>query len=250
MMIKTIITSKMTILAVLFLLILSGCASTPSGSNLKKASSYNVKLGTAYLRSGSLNLSNEKLLKALKQDPDSSEAHHIYALLQQRLGKNDEAKKHFRKALNLDNPTSELHNNYGSFLCKQKDFENADKQFKKALKNPLYRTPEYALTNAGICANDAGNTEEAEKYLQQALDKNPHFSSALYEMAKVSYNRHDFSRAQAFLFRYNEVAGNTPKSLSLCRSISLKLGESTKAEQCTTKLLSLFPKSKEATKLN
>ena len=65
---------KLTTLLIL-LLSLTACSSNKSKPTPKKseAASYNARLGAEYTRKGRLNLANEKLLKALDQNPDSAE---------------------------------------------------------------------------------------------------------------------------------------------------------------------------------
>lgn len=233
---------------IIFTVFLVGCSSTPPPKP-EKAASYNARLGAQYLQKGHLQLANEKLLKALEQDEYSAEANHYYALLQEQLKQNAVAKKHFKRALAEAPKDPEINNNYGTFLCKRKNYSAAEKHFLRAIKDPLYRTPEFALTNAGVCAHDSGHLSQAEDYLRRALKKKQNFPSALYAMAKLAYDRRDYARAQAFLFRYNGIAGENAKALSLCHAIHVQLGEIAKADQCNNRLLEQFPNSSEALSL-
>ncbi len=230
---------------------LASCASNPAAApKPKSAASFNARLGAEYLRKGKMQLASEKLEKALSQDPDSASAHHYYALLQEALKQNKKAQLHFRKALHITPDDPQLNNNYGSFLCKLKNYSEAEKHFLKATSDPLYSTPYFALTNAGVCAHDAGNLEKAEKFFNKALKKQANFPPALYAVAKLAYDQRDYSRAQAFLFRYTETAGENAKSLALCKQINVQLGELKQADECSAKLLKLYPNSKEAISLN
>jgi type IV pilus assembly protein PilF len=216
----------------------------------KLAAKHNARLGAEYLRKGRMKLAHEKLTKALDQNPKSADAHHYYALLQQSLKQPKKANEHFVIALKYDPDNPEIHNNYGSFLCNYKNFIEAERHFLKAVKDPLYATPAYAFTNAGICAHDNHKLDKAEEYLDKALKKQANFSPALYAVAKLAYDQRDYSRSQAFLFRYNEVAGENAKSLALCKQVHVQLGDIKKADECSAKLLRLFPNSEEATSLN
>lgn len=235
------------------LLSLSGCATTINGNPTPKpkdAAKYNARLGAEYLRKGRMKLANEKLKKALEQNPRSADAHHYFAVLQQALGQKDKAQKHFSKAVKYSPDNPEINNNYGSFLCKQRKFTAAESHFLTAIKDPLYSTPAFALTNAGVCAHDAGELSKAESYLEKALKKRANFSPALYATAKLAYDQRNYARSQAFLFRYNEVMGENSKSLALCKQIHVQLGEIKKADECSAKLFKLYPNSKEAVSLN
>lgn len=244
--------TTLLLLPLLALFFVTGCSNTNPNAkpSPNSAANYNTKLGAEYLSKGRIQLANEKLSKAIKQNPDSADAHHYYALLQQHLKESEKAQKHFRIALNIDDNSPEINNNYGSFLCEQKRYALAEQYFSKAFIDPLYRTPEYAYTNAGICATSAGEFSKAENYLRIALKKRANFPSALYAMAKLSYDSRQYSRAQAYLFRYTAIIKTeNAKSLKLCRLIHTQLGETNKADICTNKLLRSFPNSKEALQL-
>ena len=232
---------------------ISGCATTINGNpdpKPKDAAKYNARLGAEYLRKGRMKLADEKLKKALEQNPRSADAHHYFAILQQALGQTDQAQKHFTKAVKYSPDNPEINNNFGSFLCKHKKYSAAESHFQVAIKDPLYSTPAFALTNAGVCAHDAGQLSKAESYLDKALKKQANFSPALYATAKLAYDQRNYSRSQAFLFRYNEIMGENAKSLALCKQIHVQLGEIRKADECSSKLLRKYPNSKEAVSLN
>jgi len=232
-------------------ILLTSCSSQiKEAENKTKAADYNADLGIEYLRNGRLQLANQKLLKAIEQSPDSAKAHHYFALLQKRLKENSKAQHHFKKAIDINPKDPELRNNYGSFLCATNRPQAAVKQFLVAIKDPLYRTPEFAYTNAGICSYKSNQPNEAEKYFRLALDKRANFSSALLQLAKLYENKKDLPRAHAFLSRYENVGKSTPEALQLCASINKKMGNHKKANKCTSALLRLFPTSEEASRLS
>ena len=228
---------------------LSACSTTADVKS-NKASNYNSDLGIHYLQKGRLNLANEKLLKALKQNPNSAQSNHYYAILQQKLGNNKKAGRYFLKSINLKPKDPEIRNNYGSFLCDTGRPQAAVKQFTAAINDPLYRTPEFAYTNAGICLRKTNNDAQAETYFRQALKKKSAFPSALLEMAKLYSDRGNFPRAQAFMLRYESVGQSSPEALDLCNKINIKMGDHAKASSCKSTLLRLFPSSKEAQQTN
>jgi type IV pilus assembly protein PilF len=216
----------------------TACSSNKSKPTPKKseAASYNARLGAEYTRKGRLNLANEKLLKALDQNPNSADANHYYALLQQKLGLKQKAEIHFKKALVITPKDPQLLNNYGSYLCQNGQYKSASEHFMAAINDPLYTTPEFAYTNAGICIKKSGDKATAEKYFRKSLALKPSFASALYQMAKVKYEQGDYNRAQAFLQRYHEKNQEAPASLKLCVQINRRLGDLNAAGQCRSKL--------------
>ncbi|PID46323.1 MAG: type IV pilus biogenesis/stability protein PilW [Proteobacteria bacterium] len=234
----TIITIKNLTLFTLFTFGLVACSGNSSKPAPKKtqAAKYNAHLGAEYTRTGRLALANEKLQKALEQNPRSADAHHYYALLKQKLGENAAADKHFRIAVRLSPKDPQLLNNYGSHLCNDGHYAEASKQFAAALNDPLYTTPEFAYTNAGICIKKSGDAVQAERFFRKSLEVKPSFGSALYQMAKLKYEQGDYARAQAFLQRYHEKNREAAETLALCVKINARLGDFDAAEQCNNKL--------------
>ena len=231
------------------LLSTAGCAGnggSPFSRSDEQASSFNAQLGANYMRSGNLKRADEKLRKALEQNPDNADAHATFALLSMRLDKPERARDHFDQALDLRPDDPELQNNYGTFLCAQGEYEAGIEQFVKAAENRLYGTPAYAYANAGLCARDAGKPDQARRYLRQALEINPKLSSVLIERSSLEFEQGRPREARKFLERYNEVAAPTAASLWLGVRIERALGNRSAAREYGVQLLRNFRDSREA----
>lgn len=229
---------------------LSACTTSNSGSSKKETAEYYAQLGAGYLQKNRLELAQENLGKALKINRNSKDGLHYSALLADRLGNLQKADVLFKRAMQLDGKNPELLNNYGSHLCKRGQYRSAVAAFNSAIKDPLYQTPEFAYTNAGVCLQTAKAPQQAESYYRKALERNPNFPLALYQMAELEYARGENAKAQAFLYRYNERAQSTAETLLLCYKINRALNDPTAAEQCATKLIAQFPNSAEAKQIN
>lgn len=246
-------TISLLVMSLLFLS-LQGCSSSPSKTSPaeKRAQSadYHAQLGIGYLRKNRLDLAKMNLEKALARNARSVDANHYYALLQEKLGDTNKANHHYRRAIQHSKNDSALQNNYGSHLCKTGQYDQAVNAFLTAVKDPLYQTPEFAYTNAGVCIQKQGDHQRAEGYFRKALSHNPQFPLALYHMANAHYQRGDNPKAQAFLYRYNERARQTPETLLLCYKIHAALGEANKALKCSNQLQANYSTSEEARQLN
>ena len=241
---------KNILLLGLFLIALIGCTtttSTDSSTSLnKKASEINTELGVKYLSRGELELADQKLRRALQQDPRSATTNWVFALLQERLGENEVAEKHFRKAISLDPKDSRAHNNYGTFLCKQDRIQEAEKEFLLAIENPLYAQADSAYANAGICILKIPDKVKAEEYFQKSLQINSAQRSALYQMAKLEFERQEYLQTTNYIQRYEQVGRHNSELLWIAFQSESKLGNKAKADDYANQLKKLYPSSQEA----
>ena len=217
----------------------------PPGPN-KKAAEINTQLGVNYLSQGKLELADEKLRRALKQDPTSSTANWVFALLQERLGEHALAEKHFRKAISLNPKDSRAHNNYGTFLCNQNRIAEAEKEFLLAIENPLYTQADSAYANAGICVLKIPDKITAEEYFRKSLTINSEQPSALIQMAKLSFERNEYAQTTDYIQRFEKVGRHNSESLWIAFQSEKNLGHKAKADDYANQLKKLYPSSQEA----
>ncbi len=233
--------------------LLAGCATgggtrpaegTPAAERLK-AAELHTQLGIAYMQEGDLKRALDRLQRAVAADPGYARAHTALGILYERLGEHAKAERHHRRAVRLDPKDSYAHNAYGSFLCARGRFAEADGEFRAAAANPLYETPWVALTNAGLCALRAGGRARGERYLREALERNPRFAPALIAMAELSYDAGRYLQARAYLQRYQAVAAHTPRSLWLGVRVERRLGDRDAEASYALLLKRKFPDAQE-----
>ena len=217
-----------------------------SQKDSENAAQYNAQLGAQYLRRGDLDQAQEKLTKALEQDDFNALAHVTYAQLQHRVEKLYSADKHFKRALKLEPEEAEHRNSYGIYLCSVRRYEVAEEQFQLAADNPYYKTPEFALDNAGLCMLDANRLDDAEKYLREALRVNTKFGNAYLHMADLMYRLKRLTVSEAYFDRYKVYGQESSEGLWLGYKIKRDAGDIAGAESYGGQLLDKFPASREA----
>lgn len=205
-----------------------------------------VKLAAEYLRERNFAEALKNAKKAVIVDPDNSDAQTVLALIYERLNEDLLAERHYRRALEADARNPYALNAYGAYLCTERRYDEADQQFLAAVKNPLYQTPWVALTNAGVCADDAGDPERAAKRLRSALQLNRRFAPALLRMAQVSLADGNYLSARGYLQRYTEQAPHTAQSLWIGIQTEQQLGDHAQAAVYERLLKSEFPDSEQA----
>jgi type IV pilus assembly protein PilF len=233
-------------------LILAACASNEPQrpkAQPERAAEINLELGIDYLRKGSLAEAKEKIERSLDQDPRNARTHSVAGMLYDRLGDEKKADSHYERAVSLDPQNAEIRNNYAVFLCQKNKFSRGEKQALEAAENPLYKTPEVALLNAGNCARNAGDFERAEERYRRALQLKPRFAEALLQMADMEFQQTQYISARAFLQRYMEVGRTSPATLWLGHRIERSLGNTVEAQHYARRLKSEYPNAAQTREL-
>lgn len=236
------------------ILMLSACATQQNtnpynqeSDNTKRAKAH-TDLGAAYFQKGSYDIALKEFQIAIDFDPQYAWAYNGLGLVESALGENEKADAAFKKAIQLDPKSSEAHNNYGNFLCKNGGYTESVSHFLEAVKNPLYKTPHLAYTNAGICSLRKNDILNAEKYFARALQIQPLTHSAAYQLANIQFNRGEATQAYRTL-QNTLVAAPSPEVLWLGIKISRAIGDKDSEASYAIQLRKQYPNSPEAKQL-
>ncbi len=221
-------------------------AQSPQPDPTEEAGRINARLAMEYLKRDQLQVAQEKIEKALVQNPRDVNVQLAAGLVYERLRENRIAEKHFRQALKVAPESPEAQNALGAFFCRNKQHEKGEEMFVKAANNALYRTPFVAYTNAGVCARSAGNLEQAERFLRQALTSQVDYPETYAQLAGVLHDRGNNLHARAFVERYLAVAPATPDMLLLGYNIEVAMKDEAAAAAFRTRLENEFPNSEQS----
>jgi len=217
-----------------------------SEPDLKQASALNVQLAIGYIDREQLGIAQEKLDKAIEQDPKSIDAYTTMAYLKRKVNELEQAEKYYLEALDIKSTDPNIHNNYGGLLCQMGRYDDALKEIRLAYEDPFYETPYLAYANAGTCLLDKGDYKEAEKMLRKALRDQPNYAGALISMAEIGVKTEKYLMARAYIQRYHAVARPTAESLWLQIQSEKALGAEEHYLKYARRLLKDFPDSDEA----
>jgi type IV pilus assembly protein PilF len=221
-------------LMLLALMALAGCAARPvdSGSpEARPASSSDIRaqvhtdLAANYYLRAQYAVALQELAEALKANDGYAPAYNMLGLVHGELREDQRAEENFRRALKLLPQFSDAHNNFGLFLCQRKRLKEAREHFEAALANPLYATPEKALTNAGACSLEQNDLVSAEMYYQRAILRAPNHVSAELGMAEVHFRQGRWLAARALLRQLTEQTEVSAQALWLGVRIERRLGD-------------------------
>ena len=245
--------SRGVALALALLLPLAGCtggpAERPESTRAETAAAYNLQLGVAYLQQDKLALAREKLERAVKQNPRDPQVHNALALLAEKLNEPADADRSYRAALRLAPDEADIANNYAVFLCRTGRTDEGVKRFVAVSRNKLYRSPEFALTNAGVCLRSAKRFDEASEQFARALALRPNHAEAMYQLADLDLERGMLVEARSGLDRFLDTYRPTPELLLLGVRIARAQNDRMAEERYARRLRIEFPDSDQLREL-
>jgi type IV pilus assembly protein PilF len=236
---------------------MTGCASLEGGGaensgverhvgDNREAAKVNTQLAAGYMERGELKVAMEKIRRAIDADASYAQAHHVHALLLDRLGEEREAGEAYRKAYRLDGDNPAIANNYAGYLCRQGEYDRAQALFRAAYEDPLYDTPGFALINSGRCYQRQGDHDRALTQFRRALDEGARQPGALAGLARSLYETGEIEAAAEAMRRYEQRFRHTPNSLVTAIRIDRALGDDQALANHQLILRGRFPDSPEA----
>jgi len=237
------------------LLVLGGCVTTKSKRLADPhaqadAAADNIQLAMAYMQEGNLARAREKLDRAMKEDPANPNVHSVYALFYERINDQKSAENEFHEALRLAPNDPGQVNFYGVYLCRQHRVDEGVTKMLQVATNPLYRTPEAAYTNVGVCLLTAHRDEEAESAFRRALAARPDFAEAAYQLADLELAHGRALEARERVEKFLAQFTPTPELLLVALRASRTLGDAHGVSQYTKILRVDFPNSEQTRSLS
>jgi type IV pilus assembly protein PilF len=232
--------------------LLAGCVSSDGSKPLKQedptlaAAKTNIQLGTAYLQQGNFPVAKEKLERSLKQNPKDPDVHTSLGWLYDRTGETKLAEQHFREALRLAPDKPDLINNYATILCKNGRVDEGVEKFSSVALSKYYRTPEVALTNAGVCLRNAKRLEDAQVKFAAAIKARPNYSEATVQLAALYVERDLLAEARKVVDTYINAFKPDPDVLFAAVRVARAQKDKLAEEKFSRTLRLDFPDSTQA----
>jgi len=238
--------------AILTASLLIGCVSSDGSKALKRedpteaAAKTNIQLGIAYLQQGNYAVAREKLERSLKQNPKDPDVHTTLGLLYDRTGEPKLADKHYQQALKLAPDNPDVSNNYAIYLCKRGRVDEGVERFSAVAANKYYRTPEVALTNAGVCLRNAKRLDEAQAKFIGAIKLRPDYSEATVQLANLHIERGQVPEARKVVDSYLGAFRPKPDVLFAAVTVARAAKDKMSEEKYSRALRLEFPDSAQA----
>ncbi|HTI47164.1 MAG TPA: type IV pilus biogenesis/stability protein PilW [Casimicrobiaceae bacterium] len=219
-------------------------------ATLPQRAQQHADLAAGYYERGQFDVALQELAEAQRLDPSNARVYNVYGLVYTMMGDNKKAEESFRQALSLAPNDSEIHHNWGVFLCATGRAREAIPEFDQAIRNPLYKTPETALINAGKCSVTLGDLAKANTYFRQAMAVSPNNPVAAYNLALLAYRENRLDEARGWMRPVMQQQTPPPEALYLGMCIERKQGDRQSELSYTTQLRNRYPDSAEAKALS
>lgn len=214
-------------------------------TNEQKRARIHTELGAAYFSRAQYAVALDELREALSSDDRYATTYGIMGLVYMELKEEKPAEDNFRRAIELAPGNSDIRNNYGWYLCTRKRYDESLVQFNMALGNPLYTTPERALTNAGICSMQANKIEQAQGYLEKSLKLQPNQAQALTKLGQIYFQQGRYFEAHSLVDRFFANNQATSEALWLGVRVARKQGNKDEEASFALQLRRLFADAPE-----
>lgn len=247
-------------LAALVFALVAGCSSAPKTTpppqpelppikqpevSPQDRAKLHMELGAGYYERGQMDVALEELDEAAKLDPGNARIYNIYGLVYAWMSENAKAEQNFQRALALAPQDSETRQNWGWYLCTTGRARQSIPEFELAVANPLYKSPEIALVNAGRCSVSFGDTANAESFFMRALAIAPNNASAAYGLAQLAYKGNRLEVARVWMRRVVTQPNPAPEALFLGICIERRQGDRAAELSYVAQLRNRYPDSAE-----
>jgi len=203
-------------------------------------------LAAGYYERGQFDVALDVLNEAQTLDPNYPRIYNVYGLVNAMLGETQKAEANFQRGLALAPNDSEMRANWGAFLCATGRAREAIPELETALRDPLYRSPEIALINAGKCSATLGDARKADEYFRRALGASPGNATAAYNLALLAYREARLDDARSWMRPVMRDNAPRPEALYLGMCIERKQGDRQAEISYMTQLRNRYPDSAEA----
>jgi type IV pilus assembly protein PilF len=204
-----------------------------------------AELAAGYYERAQMNIALEELAIAEQIDATYPRIYNLYGLVYTYMNELPRAEQYFKRALELAPSDPETRHNWGWYLCTHGRARESIPEFEVAIRNPLYRSPEVALVNAGKCSASIGDVAAADQYFRRALQIRPNDPTAAYNLALVSYRGARLAESRALMRIVMQQTNPAPEALFLGLCIERKLGDRAAEQSYVTQLRNRYPDSAE-----
>ncbi len=209
---------------------------------LESAYNYKIKMAISYIKTGDF---KKALLEAFRaqEAKETPEVYNVMGLAYMGLGELEKAKNSFLKAIKLDPNYSEAWTNLSAYYLAKGKWKEAIEACKKALSNKYYTKPEVAFTNMAKAYIMLGDEKKAVEYWIKSLRYNTYYVPAYESLIDYYMAKDDIAKARAYLEDAKVLDLNSPGIMFYDALFKMRDGNVTDAERILQKIVRDYPLS-------
>ena len=155
-----------------------------------------------------------------------------------------EALKYYQNFIKQGFKDHRISSNYALILQNTGKLKEAEILYRQAIEiNPDFANAHY---NLGNLLKDFGKLEEAELYTRKAIELNPDFAEAYTNLGIISSSLRQFQKAELFYLKAIEIKPNLAQAHTNLGNLLKDLGKLKEAEIYTRKAIQINPKNEIA----
>jgi len=180
--------------------------------------------GLSFMQVGDYSSAIENFMKAENIRKDDPKLYNAMGLAYMGKGLLNESEFYLKKALKLNPDYSEARNNLGVVLYQMGRYDEAIREFEKVLSDVLYKTPQQAYLNLGLVYFAKGDMRRAVFYFKKAISIDPGFALAHANLGFTYFELKSYDEAKESLERASELLKKMPGSEINLAEVALYLG--------------------------
>ncbi len=233
--------NRFLILLFIILFLFISCSSrTPRKA---KTPYHHFNRSRIYYDQGRIQEALSEIKEAIKLGPEDARFYQFLGFIYFSMGNYSEAEAAYLKTLEINPDLTDARNHLGVLYIHTDRLDEALKEFRLAIKDRFYPSPEVIYFHLGELYRKKNDLEEASAHLRRALEINPKYYRAHYELGNILSEQGDMQEA---IFEYEVVGMNKayqrdPNFHFSFAMAYLKAGQRDKAKQHLLKVVELAP---------
>jgi Tfp pilus assembly protein PilF len=212
------------------------------------AAQTHYRMAQAMIKNGRISESLAEMDQAVALAPSNAEMANFHGQVLLLAGRYPLAEKELQRALALDPYMTDVRNNLGALYDRMGKKTEAEEQYRLALADPAFPSPEKVHLNLGMLYGSEGRNDEAIKELRTAVEIDPQYFQAHYELAgrlETAGKLDESAREYEVAAPDYRGSGEYHYRLGL---VYLRLGNKPKAQEHLRRVVDLSPGSENASR--
>ncbi len=207
-----------------------------------------VRLARSYFNGGKTGEAMRVLEDGMKEYPESVLIRNYYGQLSFLTGNLEMAEAALLEVLRLNPFMTDAHNTLGAVYQEMGRYNEAEKEYRLTLEDHSYSTPEKVYLNLGLLFKTQERMEEAISMLRRAVETDPEYLQAHYELAGALEKIENFREAAREYGVAEPAYRKSGEFHYRYGVVHMKLGNNLEAAEHFRKVIDVAPGSENSAK--